>query len=59
MPGMLVLRRYEGESIVIDGGIEIKVLGANGQVALGFIAPKETKILRSELLADETQAPEE
>jgi carbon storage regulator len=49
---MLVLTRTLTESIVIDGGIEIKVIAIKGdRVRLAISAPKECKILRSELLA--------
>jgi carbon storage regulator len=47
---MLVLSRRIGESIVIGGGITVKVLKMKGNVVhLGFDAPKEIPIRRSEL----------
>ena len=47
---MLVLSRRIGESIVIDGGITVTVLKVKGNVVqLGFDAPKEVPIRRSEL----------
>jgi carbon storage regulator len=47
---MLVLSRRIGESIVIDGGITVTVLKMKGNVVqLGFDAPKEIPIRRSEL----------
>ena len=47
---MLVLSRRIGESIVIGGGITIKVMKIKGNaVQLGFDAPKEIPIHRSEL----------
>ncbi|HEY3375869.1 MAG TPA: carbon storage regulator CsrA [Armatimonadota bacterium] len=49
---MLVLTRKTGQSIVIDGGIEITVLEVRGeQVRLGIAAPREIKVNRKELLA--------
>jgi carbon storage regulator len=47
---MLVLSRRIGESIVIGGGITLKVLKMKGNVVqLGIDAPKEISIHRSEL----------
>ncbi len=47
---MLVLSRKKSESIVIDGGIKVTVLEVKGNVVrLGFEAPKEVSILRSEI----------
>lgn len=49
---MLVLTRKTGQSIVIDGGIEITVLEVRGeQVRMGIAAPREIKVNRKELLA--------
>ena len=49
---MLVLTRKTGQSIVIDGGIEITVLEVRGeQVRLGIAAPREIRVNRKELLA--------
>ena len=58
---MLVLTRKTGQSIVIDGGIEITVLEVRGeQVRLGIAAPREIRVNRKELLAQmETAAVEE
>ncbi len=59
---MLVLTRKTGQSIVIDGGIEITVLEVRGeQVRLGIAAPREIRVNRKELLAqmEETAAVEE
>ena len=48
---MLVLARKEEESLIIDGKIEIVVLGIEeGKVKLGINAPKEVKIYRKEVL---------
>lgn len=47
---MLVLSRKNGESIVIDDKIEVKILSFSGdKVQIGISAPKEIKIIRSEL----------
>ena len=49
---MLVLTRKTGQSIVIDGGIEITVLEVRcEQVRLGIAAPREIRVNRKELLA--------
>ncbi|MEZ5404576.1 MAG: carbon storage regulator [Bryobacteraceae bacterium] len=49
---MLVIRRKAGESIVIGGEIEIEVIEVSGsRVKLGIRAPRQTLILRKELLA--------
>ena len=54
---MLVLSRYAGQTIQIDGGIEIEVLKISGnQVRLGIRAPRETLVLRGELEKLETLA---
>jgi len=48
---LLVLARKEEESLIIDGKIEIVVLGIeDGKVKLGINAPKEVKIYRKEVL---------
>jgi len=47
---MLVLTRRAGESIMIDGQIELKVLRIKGsQVHIGIEAPRETAIHRKEV----------
>lgn len=47
---MLVLSRRKDESIVIDGGIKITVVEIReNSVRLGFTAPKETAVHRSEV----------
>jgi carbon storage regulator len=47
---MLILSRKYGESVVIDGGITVTVIKMKGNVVqLGFDAPKEVSIRRSEL----------
>lgn len=48
---MLVLSRKPGDTIVIDGGITVVVLGCEkGSVRLGFSAPDAVTILRGEVL---------
>ena len=48
---MLVLTRRVGEAVKLGEEITIRVLGINvGQIRLGFDAPKETNIVRTELL---------
>lgn len=47
---MLVLSRKTNESIIIDGDIEVIVLGVEGDnVKLGIRAPKSKEIYRKEL----------
>lgn len=47
---MLVLSRKKGEAIIIGDGIEITVLGVEGDVVkLGIQAPKEVDIYRKEI----------
>lgn len=56
---MLVLSRKAGESIVIDGGIEVKVVEIrNGRVRLGFSAPPDVNIRREELRPNCVAQPE-
>ena len=48
---MLVLSRKEGESIVIQGRIEVSVLNVRGhKVRLGIKAPKDIAVHRREVL---------
>lgn len=50
---MYVLARHEGESIIIAGIIEIKVLSVTGKIArLGINAPREVPVKRAELLIE-------
>ncbi|MFW5962099.1 MAG: carbon storage regulator [bacterium] len=50
---MLILGRKEGEDIVIDNKIIIKVVKIEGdQVKIGFEAPSDIEIYRKELLND-------
>jgi carbon storage regulator len=47
---VLVLSRKEGESLVLNGTIEVMVVQiGKGQVRLGIKAPKDVLILRKEL----------
>lgn len=47
---MLVIRRSEGESILLSGGIEIRVLETGARkVVLGIAAPAEVAVLRKEV----------
>lgn len=47
---MLVIRRSEGESILLSGGVEIRVLEAGPRkVVLGISAPEEVIVLRKEV----------
>jgi carbon storage regulator len=49
---MLVLSRKMNESVIIDGGIRVMVVGVRGnQVRLGFEAPSGVRIFREELFA--------
>lgn len=47
---MLVLSRKSGESLWINDNIEVRVVEvSNDKVKIGITAPKDVKILRSEL----------
>lgn len=47
---MLILNRLEGQSILIDGGIKVKVLMIeDGRVKLGIEAPRSITVLREEV----------
>lgn len=50
---MLVLRRKEGESLLIGDDVEI-IIGevSNGYVKISIKAPESTKIIRKELLVE-------
>ena len=48
---MLILGRRVGESVVIDGGVEVVVLACDrGGVRLGVRAPASVAVLRGELV---------
>lgn len=47
---MLILSRKKGESIVINGNIEVTVVEVDDdKIKLGFDAPKDVSILRKEI----------
>jgi len=48
---MLVLKRKEGQSIIIGGEIVVKIIEVEGRsVKIGIEAPKHINIVREELL---------
>ena len=48
---MLVLSRRKNESVIIDGGIKVKIIEVRGgMVRLGIEAPREVAVNRSEVL---------
>jgi carbon storage regulator len=52
---MLVLKRKASETVMLDGGIQIKVLRiSRNMISLGIEAPSEVAIWRGELPQDET-----
>jgi carbon storage regulator len=54
---MLVLTRRMGEAIGIGRDAAVVVLEyRSGQVKLGIVAPRETVILRAELMEEPTQS---
>ncbi len=56
---MLTLSRVEGSQVVIGDNIVVTVVRVNRRsVLLGFEAPKEIRILRSELLDREDDEQE-
>lgn len=49
---MLILSRKAGESLILDGGIEIKITEIYGdKVRVGISAPADVKVYRKELYA--------
>ena len=47
---MLALTRKKGESLIIDGKIEVKILEVHGdKVRIGVNAPKEITVFREEI----------
>lgn len=53
---MLVLSRKNGESLMINGDIEVTILDvSNDVVKIGIKAPKEVGILRKELYTEVEQ----
>ena len=56
---MLVLTRKVEERVIIDGNIEITILGIRGnRVRLGVKAPRDVPILRGELARREQDSIE-
>jgi carbon storage regulator len=52
---MLILARYDGESIVINGNIIVKVVRRQGKrTLLGIEAPEEVSVFRQELIENPT-----
>lgn len=50
---MLVLTRRTGQSILVGDGVELFVVRIEGdRVVLGIEAPREVRVVRSELLRD-------
>lgn len=50
---MLIVTRKQGESIIINGNIEVCILeSSDGSVKIGINAPKDIQILRKELIAE-------
>jgi carbon storage regulator len=50
---MLVLTRKRGQSIVVGGDVEIKILESHGsEVKLGIVAPREVVVLRKEIVEE-------
>jgi carbon storage regulator len=48
---MLVVSRKVGEKILIDGGIEVVIVGIRGdKVRVGIEAPKSVTVVREELV---------
>jgi carbon storage regulator len=47
---MLILTRRTGETIIIDGDIEVTILSIKGnQISLGIVAPDDVSIHREEV----------
>jgi carbon storage regulator len=47
---MLILNRKQGESLIIDDKIEIKILEVSeGKIKIGIEAPKSVKVFRKEV----------
>ncbi len=55
---MLVLSRKDGETVLIDGVIRVKVLGIQGsRVKLGFSAPPDVTVQREEIASGPASQP--
>ncbi len=51
---MLALTRHEGDSLIIDHQIEVKIVRVQGgKVTIGIEAPPEVLVLRKELTEDD------
>ena len=47
---MLILSRKIGESLIIDGKIEVKIVDISGdKIKIGVEAPKDVSVFRNEL----------
>ena len=47
---MLVLSRQRGETVIIEGGIEVTIIDVRGEkVRLGITAPKDVAVHRKEV----------
>ena len=47
---MLIIRCKEGETILVDGDVEVKILSAGpGRIKLGVTAPPEVRVLRKDI----------
>jgi carbon storage regulator len=48
---VLILSRKAGDSLLIDGGVRIVVLGVEGtSVRLGIDAPTDVRVMRGEII---------
>jgi carbon storage regulator len=55
---MSIVTRRPGETILIGDDIEVTVVAIeSNQIRVGIHAPKDVKILRDELLDDESPSP--
>ena len=53
---MLIIRCKEGETILVDGHIEIKILSlGHGRIKLGVIAPLAVRVVRKDIEATRRQ----
>ncbi len=55
---MLIITRRPGETIMVGDGIAVTVVSmAGGEVRIGITAPREQRILRSEIYGRAPKAP--
>lgn len=55
---MLVLSRNQDERLLIGDNIEIVIVSSSrGKVRIGIQAPKDIRILRKELIDDQSEKP--